>query len=221
MPSWSLQAVSYSVGRKKKAKLILHGVSGYFESSTLTALMGPSGSGKTSLLDVIAGRKTTGKLSGQVKFAGRKPTRAFLRRYAAYVEQFDNLVHNLTVYEMLLYTAELKNPWRSSLDENKARVDDIIRTLGLEGCANTIIGSSLNRGISGGQLKRCNIGTALVSSPLVLFLDEPTSGLDSVAAEEVSIDILTTNDSNYSWLYSIALPSSSSLFNTECNNFLS
>ena len=49
----------------------------------------------------------------------------------------------------------------------------------------TRIGSVLERGISGGQAKRVNIGIALVTNPRVLFLDEPTSGLDSYTSNEV------------------------------------
>jgi ABC-type multidrug transport system ATPase subunit len=47
------------------------------------------------------------------------------------------------------------------------------------------IGNPLEKGISGGQAKRTNIGIALITSPRVLFLDEPTSGLDSFTANEV------------------------------------
>jgi ATP-binding cassette subfamily G (WHITE) protein 2 len=46
-------------------------------------------------------------------------------------------------------------------------------------------GSSLTKGISGGQSKRTNIGIALITNPRVLMLDEPTSGLDSFTANEV------------------------------------
>lgn len=70
--------------------------------------MGPSGSGKTTLLDVLAGRKTQGEIKGSIEFAATSPTKMFLRRYTGYVEQFDTLLHIFTVYEMLLYTAELK-----------------------------------------------------------------------------------------------------------------
>lgn len=47
------------------------------------------------------------------------------------------------------------------------------------------IGSPLEKGISGGQAKRTNIGIALITNPRVIFLDEPTSGLDSFTANEV------------------------------------
>jgi ABC-type multidrug transport system ATPase subunit len=57
---------------------------------------------------------------------------------------------------------------------------------GLTSCKDTVIGNSLTKGISGGQMKRTNIGIALIADPRVLMLDEPTSGLDSFSANEVS-----------------------------------
>ena len=74
-----------------------------------------SGSGKSTLLDILAQRKTVGKTTGDVLLAGQRPTKTFLRRYAGYVEQFDTLLPVLTVYEMLLYTAELKTSVSISL----------------------------------------------------------------------------------------------------------
>ncbi|DBA95854.1 hypothetical protein WJX77_006274 [Trebouxia sp. C0004] len=170
---------------KKQKLTILHGLSGFFNPSQMTAVMGPSGSGKSTLLDILAQRKTVGKLKGQVLIAGYPPTQTFLRRYAGYVEQFDTLIPVLTVHEMLLYTAELKISRSVPLQEKKARVEQLIQQLALQACRNTTIGSSLDRGVSGGELKRTNVGIALVASPRVLFLDEPTSGLDSFTASEV------------------------------------
>lgn len=116
---------------------------------------------------------------------GHKPTKTYLRRYTGYVEQFDTLIHFLTVEEMLVYTAELKRPVEQTQEERLAAVESTIHALGLESCRGVKIGSSLARGISGGQAKRVNIGLALVTSPRVLFLDEPTSGLDSYTSNEV------------------------------------
>lgn len=90
---------------------------------------------------------------------------------------------------MLMYTAELRLPTTLSATERRARVDEVLSTLGLEACANTVIGGPLQRGISGGQLKRTNIGLALITKPSVIFLDEPTSGLDSHMANEVAVSL--------------------------------
>lgn len=71
---------------------------------------------------------------------------------AGYVEQFDTLLAELTVREMLLYTAELKCSLSESLAKKKRRVDSLLETLALERCSNTLIGDALARGISGGQV---------------------------------------------------------------------
>lgn len=176
--------VTNSQNKKEKISL-LQGVSGYLLPREMTALMGPSGSGKTTLLDNLSGRKTVGNLEGAVAFAGNKPTPQFLRRFTGYVEQFDTLLPTLTVQEMLMYTAELKRPTSEPREEKQAAVEELLEVLALDGCRNVKIGSNLERGISGGQAKRVNIGIALVSNPRVLFLDEPTSGLDSYTADEV------------------------------------
>ncbi|KAK9831908.1 hypothetical protein WJX81_008083 [Elliptochloris bilobata] len=178
--------VANNANRRERLNL-LESVSACLWPGQMTALMGPSGSGKTTLLDVLAGRKTTGALKGDVLFCGRPPTQAFLQRYTGYVEQFDTLLDNLTVSEMLVYTAELKRPLGEPRAAKRAAVEKLVSDLALEQCRHTVIGNQMHRGISGGQAKRVNIGIALVTTPLVLFLDEPTSGLDSQTAKEVMV----------------------------------
>lgn len=63
--------------------------------------------------------------------------------------------------------------------------EEIIEILGLHKCADTMVGDSFNRGISGGEKKRVSIGIELVSDPNLLFLDEPTTGLDSSTALDI------------------------------------
>jgi ATP-binding cassette, subfamily G (WHITE), member 2 len=64
----------------------------------------------------------------------------------------DTLLDTLTVYEMMLYTAELKLPESMPLAEKKSRVDNMISQLQLTKCRDVCIGSALTRGISGGQV---------------------------------------------------------------------
>jgi len=189
--------LSYKVPLKKNNRgndgsetfTILDNISGSFLPGKMTALMGPSGSGKSTLLDVLSGRKNSGTVSGNITYNGHTLGLKQLRRYVGYVEQFDTLVGELTVEDMLAYTAALKLPASMTAQERKLRVDEVIDRLNLGSCRRTVIGSTLVRGISGGQAKRVNIGLALITRPRVLMLDEPTSGLDSRTADEV-VDLL-------------------------------
>ncbi|CAL8472002.1 g11544 [Coccomyxa elongata] len=139
---------------------------------------------KLHLLKRVTGLIFPAQMTALILIGGKPPSRAFMRRYTGYVEQFDTLVENLTVREMLLYTAEMKLELSVNMAEKRERVDLLLKQLALEACQNVRIGNNLSRGISGGQAKRCNIGIALLSDPRIIFLDEPTSGLDSYTSNE-------------------------------------
>ncbi|KAL5127602.1 Pleiotropic drug resistance protein 1 [Glycine soja] len=57
--------------------------------------------------------------------------------------------------------------------------DYILKILGLEVCADIMVGDGMIRGISGGQKKRVTTGEMLVGPIKVLFMDEISTGLDS------------------------------------------
>ena len=61
-------------------------------------------------------------------------------------------------------------------------VTETIDMMGLNACADSLIGGWLRRGISGGERKRTSIGYEIITKPSLLLLDEPTSGLDSSTA---------------------------------------
>ncbi|XP_041993378.1 pleiotropic drug resistance protein 1-like isoform X1 [Salvia splendens] len=64
-------------------------------------------------------------------------------------------------------------------DEANVVTDYILKVLGLEICADTLVGDEMIRGISGGQKKRVTTGEMLVGPAKALFMDEISTGLDS------------------------------------------
>jgi ABC-type Na+ transport system ATPase subunit NatA len=73
-----------------------------------------------------------------------------------------------------LQSAEL-----SSLHAKK--VDTMLELMGLEECADTIVGNSYIRGISGGQRRRVGVAEMLMGQARALFLDEIRSGSNALA----------------------------------------
>ncbi|KAK7388064.1 hypothetical protein VNO78_22868 [Psophocarpus tetragonolobus] len=55
----------------------------------------------------------------------------------------------------------------------------VLKILGLDICADILVGDALDRGISGGQKKRLTTGEMIVGPIKALFMDEISTGLDS------------------------------------------
>ncbi|XP_052143846.1 ABC transporter G family member 40 isoform X1 [Oryza glaberrima] len=63
--------------------------------------------------------------------------------------------------------------------ETNIITDLILKVLGLDICADTIVGDEMIRGISGGQMKRVTTGEMLTGPARALLMDEISTGLDS------------------------------------------
>ncbi|CAF3590114.1 unnamed protein product [Adineta steineri] len=163
-------------------RTLLDSISGQIHPRQLVALMGPSGCGKTTLLNTLAGRAMNG-VTGDIWFNNQRYDKG-MKRKLAYVLQQDLFFEPLTVKQQLTYTALLRLPNHLSRKDKLAQVEHVIDQLRIRKCANTPIML-----VSGGEKKRVNIGTELLTNPSVIFLDEPTSGLDSTSAVSL-IDVL-------------------------------
>ncbi|XP_074060950.1 ATP-binding cassette sub-family G member 8 isoform X2 [Macrotis lagotis] len=155
-------------------------------SGQMLAIIGSSGYGKSSLLDVITCREHGGKVkSGQILINGQPSTPQLVKKCVAHVRQHEQLLPNLTVWETLLFVAQLRLPRACSGAQRTKRVEDVIAELRLRQCAHTRVGNEYVRGVSGGERRRVSIGVQLLWNPGILILDEPTSGLDSFTSHNL------------------------------------
>ena len=140
------------------------------EPGQLVAFVGGSGAGKSSLLTTIVGQNLD--YQGQILVNGNELREAYgaIKQEIGFVPQ-DDIVHlDLTVEEVLRYSARLKLP---DVDEQRAAVERVLDELEISHRRKALV-----RELSGGQRKRVSIGVELIADPRILFLDEPTSGLD-------------------------------------------
>ena len=100
----------------------------------------------------------------------------------------------MTPREILDFSAGMT--LRISPENKKMLVDQTLKELGLNACADTVVGGLMTRGLSGGEKKRTSVGMELICNPSVLFLDEPTTGLDSFIALQI-IELLVSIAKNY------------------------
>ncbi|KAM3377924.1 hypothetical protein P3S68_010337 [Capsicum galapagoense] len=66
------------------------------------------------------------------------------------------------------------------------QTDYILKILGLDICADTLVGDAMRRGISGGQKKRLTTGELIVGPTKALFMDEISNGLDSSTTYQIA-----------------------------------
>ncbi|WOL16537.1 hypothetical protein Cni_G25324 [Canna indica] len=69
--------------------------------------------------------------------------------------------------------------------ENNLVTEYTLKVLGLDVCANTLVGSDMVRGVSGGQKKRVTTGEMIVGPRKTLFMDEISTGLDSSTTYQI------------------------------------
>ena len=139
----------------------------------LVAVIGGSGAGKSTILNAMCGYLRPS--DGDVYINGVNLYSNFdsLKKLIGYVPQSDIVYDNLTLHDMLMYTAKLRLPKDTSSAEMENAISKAIATVELTEKKNSYIKS-----LSGGQRKRASIAVELLSDPNLLFLDEPASGLD-------------------------------------------
>eukprot|EP00599_Poterioochromonas_sp_BG-1_P003195 CAMPEP_0173133204 /NCGR_PEP_ID=MMETSP1105-20130129/595_1 /TAXON_ID=2985 /ORGANISM="Ochromonas sp., Strain BG-1" /LENGTH=1323 /DNA_ID=CAMNT_0014044843 /DNA_START=330 /DNA_END=4298 /DNA_ORIENTATION=+ len=162
---------------------LLNSISGYVVKGGITAILGASASGKSVLMKVLAGRLPQFHVTGTITLDGVRIEPTERRNSIGYVPQDDFLMGEISARETLANVLYMKEG--KTADGAAGEVQEVLKTFGLDHVADTIIGTVFVRGLSGGQRKRVEVCSELISPPTVLLLDEPTSGLDGAIAYEV------------------------------------
>lgn len=189
--SLNIQNLTLNLGKKT----ILNNVSLHVEDGERVGLVGASGSGKSMLLRAATGLlPSETKISGSCMLGGVQTVGASdenlarLRgKYVGVVFQQANRALNpmLSVEEQI--SLPLRIHYQLDADDVNNRVCVMLEKVGLP---QNII-SKRTFELSGGQLQRVGIATALITSPRLILADEPTTALDSVTQKEV-VNMLTS-----------------------------
>lgn len=140
------------------------------EKGQIYGFLGPNGAGTSTTMNIMTGYIAAG--SGSVRINGfdilTEPEKA--KKCIGYLPEIPPLYTDMTVYEYLMFVAELKKVPKK---ERVSHVEEIIGRTQLEEVEGRLI-----RNLSKGFKQRTGLAQALIGYPEVLILDEPMVGLD-------------------------------------------
>ncbi|PKA64532.1 Pleiotropic drug resistance protein 6 [Apostasia shenzhenica] len=202
-------------GRRKKLSILNNISGMVQPSRMTLLLGPPSSGKTTLLLALSGRLGSDLQISGNITYNGHRLNEFVPQRTSAYVSQQDWHAAEMTVRETLEFSGrcqgmipldmlmELTRREKEAgikpdedLDifmkalalegkETSLVVEYIMKILGLDICADTLVGDEMIKGISGGQKKRLTTGELLVGPARVLLMDEISTGLDSSTTYQI------------------------------------
>lgn len=158
--------LSYTVEGRK----ILDNISFELNPGSFLVITGPNGSGKSTLAQILMGIKKPN--AGQIFFDGKNITDLNVTERAkfglAFAFQQPVKFKGLTVEELLEIAGDTKILPKVGLDPDK------------------YLERELNSTLSGGELKRIEIATALARKAKLTIFDEPEAGIDLWSFEKLT-----------------------------------
>ncbi len=156
----------------------------------MRAVIGPNGAGKTTFMDIVTGktRPDTGRVlwgDGSVSLLSRSES-DIAQAGVGRKFQRPTVFEDQTVTENLLLALKKKRGPFSVLfyrpsTEDRARVEDLIREIGLTGAGDRKAGE-----LSHGQKQWLEIGMLLAQDPQLLLVDEPAAGMTPAEREHTT-----------------------------------
>lgn len=140
------------------------------EPGKIYGFLGPNGAGKSTTMNIATGY--IGATSGSVVINGhdifKEPEAA--KKEIGYLPEIPPVYNDMTVFEYLMFVAELKSISKAT---RKIAVAEVMERTKITDMKNRLI-----KNLSKGYRQRVGLSAALLSYPEVIILDEPSVGLD-------------------------------------------
>lgn len=175
----------------------------------ITSIIGPNGAGKSTLLGLLSRLlpATAGSVHVDELDVASAPSDLLARRLSI-LRQENHITARLTVRDLVAFGRFPHSKGRLT-DEDKKKVDDAIRYLGLEELSNRFLDE-----MSGGQRQRAFVAMVLCQDTDYVLMDEPLNNLDmrhasgmmklirKIADELGKTFVLVLHDINFASIYS-------------------
>ncbi|MBQ1901464.1 MAG: ABC transporter ATP-binding protein [Lachnospiraceae bacterium] len=208
----NLKNVSKVYSSEAGKQKVLNEINVVVKEGEFIGVVGDSGSGKTTLLNLLGALDIPS--SGEISILGKRIDQMterelceFRRQNIGFIFQDYNLIEELTVYENIMFSADLKG-----LKTNKQTVEKLLAALKL-GQKKDSFPSQL----SGGEKQRVAILRSVLKRPAIILADEPTGNLDEVNTKIV-IDLLKKFNKKYG--VSILMVTHNTKLTEECDKVI-
>lgn len=149
-------------------KEVLHDINLHIGEGETHVLLGPNGSGKTTLLMTIMGYSQYVITEGKIIFKGEDVTKMKAheraKRGVGMLFQRPPTISGLKLGKLLTAISRTKS-------EN---IPELARSLNMD----KFLNRDINKGFSGGEIKRSEVLQLTIQNPDFIMLDEPESGVD-------------------------------------------
>ena len=182
----SIRNLTYRIG----GKTLLDDISFEVQTGEYLTIIGPNGAGKSTLLKCLDSILTG--WSGSIILDGvalQQIPQIHLARRIAFVQQSVSKLFAFTVRQLVEMGRYPHLQWLSPLtDSDQQIVEEALTAMGIAHLADRTIET-----LSGGEMQKVHLATALVQQADILFLDEPTTYLDYKYQSEIGRLLRTIN----------------------------
>ena len=181
-----LGSIKSLINRKYYDVKAVDDISFSIDEGELIGFIGPNGAGKTTTLKVLSGLLYPN--GGEVTVLGHNPYKrepVLQKQFSLVMGAKNQLWWDLPPLETFILNKEI---YEVPDDQYKKNLDELVEMLDVKDILKVQV-----RKLSLGQRMKCELISALIHSPKVLFLDEPTIGLDVVMQKKMRDFIKTYN----------------------------